>query len=246
MRHLRKFNESDNSFKNTNEDIELFFTDYTDENPNALNIEDVLVNLETKRVINETPYMKDVSNFRRAKMITLKVSEADGLFINSYGKCLTSFEMLDDIVADIKRFYVLSGEEVNYTINMEFGKLVITFITLGDNIKPEESQVGKIDKYLSELKEILKGRGYKRINDKGNWLEIKTPKRGPSRYGDQSFDLRDLVRKVLQNQITLDNVNPDDKNKIELINWKNKVTQDGFDIKISGGDHQAIFQLKRQ
>ena len=98
----------------------------------------------------------------------------------------------------------------------------------------------------AKLKEILKERGYKRINDKGNWLEIKTPKRGPSRYGDQSFDLRDLVRKVLQNQITLDNVNPDDKNKIELINWKNKVTQDGFDIKISGGDHQAIFQLKRQ
>ena len=34
MKHLRKFNESTEetvTFKNTDEDIELFFTDYTDE-----------------------------------------------------------------------------------------------------------------------------------------------------------------------------------------------------------------------
>ena len=46
MKHLRKFNESSEgtvTFKNTDEDIQLFFTDYTDENPNTLKITNGLV-----------------------------------------------------------------------------------------------------------------------------------------------------------------------------------------------------------
>ena len=39
MKHLRKFNEASEetvTFKNTDEDIQLFFTDYSDDDPNAL------------------------------------------------------------------------------------------------------------------------------------------------------------------------------------------------------------------
>ena len=38
MKHLRRFNENE-TFKNTDDDIRMFFTDYTDENPNSLKIE---------------------------------------------------------------------------------------------------------------------------------------------------------------------------------------------------------------
>ena len=66
MIHLRKFNEATEesvTFKNTDEDIQLFFTDYTDENPKALKITHGLVyDGEFK---SDTTYMIDTSKYRR-------------------------------------------------------------------------------------------------------------------------------------------------------------------------------------
>lgn len=232
----------------------LFFTDYTDENPDSLTITNGLFNGD--RIVKETPYMKDVSKYQRCKIIELTVAEADGIYIDStshgnWGKCLKSFEILDNVVQDIKRFYELSGEDVNYTINMSCNELVVTFITMGDKIKPEESHAGKIDTYLLELKNILKDK-YKRIKITGNWLEVRTPKTGPNRgfMGDYSFYLSEFLRNVRNNVYTIDNTEENDrpstKYRLALINWKNKISNDGFIMDISGGDHQSIVQLKKQ
>ena len=45
MKHLKKFNENSNTneFKNTNDDIKMFFTDYTDEDIDALTITNCLL-----------------------------------------------------------------------------------------------------------------------------------------------------------------------------------------------------------
>ncbi len=239
MKYLKKFYEDVETFKNTDEDIQMFFTDYTDEDPNSLSIENVLINTKDKRIISETPYIKDISKFRRAKKITLNIGKADGIITRS-GTCLTSFDILKETVADIERFYALSGEEVNYTINMEYDELVITFITLGDSIKPEESHVTNIDKYLLELKTILKNMKYHRVSNKGNWLEVRTPSKG-----DNSYYLSNLLSKIKRDEITLENTDEGNasKGKIELIKWKNKTWEDGYQMKLSGGDNQVIVQL---
>src|ERR1022692_3260256 len=128
MKHLRKFNEG-KEFKNDDVDIHQFFTDYTDEDKDALSIENCL--LYDGRVIKETHYMKDISKYKRCKEITLTVGKTDGIDTLNSGQCFTSFEILKNAVHDIERFFALSGEEVNYTINTEYDELVITFVTIG-------------------------------------------------------------------------------------------------------------------
>jgi len=140
MKHLRKFNEESESvtFKNTDQDIQLFFTDYSDENPNALTIKNglVLKNGNDARFVDDTAYMKDASKYRRAKLITLRVGKPDGIQLKM-GKCMTDLEMLSNTLLDIQRFYDLSGEDINYTINTDYMGLTVEFITLGDMVKSE-------------------------------------------------------------------------------------------------------------
>ena len=92
MKHLKKFNESEEiKFKNTDEDIQLFFTDYTDEDPNSLKITNGLV--FNDKFISDTSYMKDTSKYRRAKLVELRVDKPDGISVGMY-KCLTNIDVL--------------------------------------------------------------------------------------------------------------------------------------------------------
>jgi hypothetical protein len=240
MKHLRKFNESSEetvTFKNTDEDIQLFFTDYTDENPNSLKITNGLVyDGEFK---SDTPYMKDTSKYRRAKLIELNVGKANGVSISS-GKCMTDLEMLSNTLLDIKRFYDLSGEDVNYTINTDYMGLTVKFITLGDMIKPEESQSTKIDDYLKRIGDCIKRKGHKRQTINGNWLDMRFAKKGGGPLGFD-YAVSSKLRKIGNAELTFDMTA--DVIDRELITIRNEAWEDGLKFNISGGDQQVVVKI---
>lgn len=241
MKHLRKFNESVEAvtFKNTDEDIQLFFTDYSDENPNALTIKNGLV--YDGKFVEDTSYIKDASKYRRAKLITLRVGKPNGIQVNS-GKCMTDLEMLSNTLLDIQRFYDLSGEDINYKISTDYMGLTVDFITLGDMVKPEESKTGKIDEYLKRIGECIKKKGFKRQSINGNWLDIKFTKADSRSYLDHgvSNKLGRIGRGELTYDMTADVVDR------ELITVRNEAWEDGLKFYISGGDQQVVLKLVKR
>ena len=243
MKHLRKFNESSEesvTFKNTDEDIQLFFTDYTDENPKALTITNGLVyDGEFK---SDTTYMKDTSKYRRAKLIELNVGKADGINI-SMKKCMTDLETLSNVLLDIKKFYDLSGEDINYTINTDYMGLSVKFITLGDMVKAEESQSTKIDDYLKRVAECIKRKGHKKQTINGNWLDMRFTKRGGGAMG-YSYAVNDKLRKIGSGELTFD-MTPDVIDR-EIITVRNEAWEDGLKFNISGGDNQVVLKLVKR
>lgn len=243
MKHLKKFNESDETktFKNTDDDIKMFFTDYTDENPDALTIKNGLV--YDGRFMDDTSYMKNPSKYRRAKLITLSVCDADGISTPGMGKCITDLEVLQNLLDDIKRFYPLSGEDINYSINTDYSGLEVQFIVLGDVPKGEESQSEKIDGYLQRVKEWVKKRGHKRQKIKGNWLDMRFTKKGGPPLG-YDYYVSQKLSKVGSGVLNLEN-STDDSDK-EIITIRNEAWEDGLKFNISGGDNQVVLKLVKR
>ena len=82
MKYLRRFIESQEVREfdeHTDADIRQLFTDYTDEDSDSLTIKNVFI--VDGHVKEDTAYMKDVSKFRKAKMVTLSLGKVDGINI---------------------------------------------------------------------------------------------------------------------------------------------------------------------
>ena len=244
MKHLKSFNENKEEvkeFKNTDDDIRMFFTDYTDESPDALTINNGLV--YDGRFIDDTSYMKNPSKYRRAKLITLSVCDADGISTPGMGKCITNLEVLQNLLDDIKRFYALSGEEINYSINTDYSGLEVQFIVLGDVPKAEESQSDKIDGYLQRIKECIKKKGFKRQSIKGNWLDMRFPKKGGGILGF-AIAMSDKLSKIGSGVIDLDSATNDVDRELVVI--RNEAWTDGLKFSLSGGDDQVVLKLVKR
>ena len=240
MKHLRRFNENE-SFKTSDDEIREFFFDYTDENPNSLKIENGLV--YDGQFITDTTYMKDPSKYRKAKLITLEVCDANGISTKGMGKCLTDLDVLQRLLEDIKRFYAISGEDVNYSINTDYSGLEVKFITLGESAKAEESQADKIDGYLQRIKECIKKKGFKRQTIGGNWLDMRFPAKGGG-YMGFAFGVREKLSKIEDGRVNLDNT----ENEVdrELIKVRNEAWEDGLKFSLSGGDNQVVLKLVKR
>lgn len=243
MKHLKKFNETTEvkSFKNTDEDIRMFFTDYTDDRPGSLTIENGLV--YDNHFITDTSYMKDPSKYRKAKLITLDVCDVNGISTKGMGRCLTDLEVLQNLLSDIQRFYAISGEEVNYSINTDYSGLEVKFITLGDVPKTDESQATKIDGYLQRVKEWIKKRGHKKQTISGNFLDMRFAKKGAPTMG-YDYYVGEKLRKVGDGRLTLDNTT--DESDRNLITIRNECWEDGLKFSISGGDNQVVLKLVKR
>ena len=238
-KHPVKINES---FKNTDDEILEFFSEYYDENPNNFKIENVLL-FNNKEVVKVTPYLKEPSKYRKAKLVKVKVDEPKG---PSHGmsKFSTSLETLQNILSDLERFYDMTGEEVNYKILTDYMGVHIQFLVVGEVVSDDTSKVKIIDDLLKEFKELFKKRGF-RPSTKGNWVEIKTSaKKSRSMYGDYSVDLRSIMNKIVNGEITLDNL-PRESYR-DLVEWYNKVFSENLMIEVLGGDHQFVIKLKGQ
>lgn len=241
MKYLRRFIESAVDVRefdeHTDADIRQLFTDYTDENPDSLVIKNVFI--VDNRVKEETPYMKDASKYRKAKMVTLSLGKLDGINIEMQ-KCLTSFEKLKDVLHEIERFYDLSEEkEINFNIGMDWKGLTVTFIIMGGFAKQEESMSDKIDGYLTRVQEWLKSMGHKRVTLKGNWLDARFAKKN-----DYSYGISDTLYKVGNGTMTLDNT--DNERRRVLIEIRNEAWEDGLKFSIGGGDQQVVLKLVKR
>ena len=230
------------SFRNTDLEIFDFFAEYYDEDPDNFKIENVLL-YNNKEVKKMTPYLKDPSKYRKAKIVTVKVDKPKG---PSYGMSnfSTSLETLQNILSDLERFYDMTGEEVNYKIINDFMGSHIQFLVAGESMSDDSSKVKLIDNFLKEFKEMFKKRGF-RPSIKGNWVEIRTSgKKSWSNYGDYSVDLRSLMNKIKNGDITLENL-PRESYR-DLVEWYNKVFDENLTMDILGGDHQFVIKLKNQ
>ena len=240
MKYLRRFIESQEVREfdeHTDLDIRQLFTDYTDENPNSLAIKNVVI--VDNHVKDVTPYMKDVSKYRKAKMVTLSLGKLDGINIGME-KCLTSFEKIKEVINEIERFYDLSEEkDINFNIGMDYKGLTITFIIMGGFAKQEESMVDKIDGYLTRVQDWLKSMGHKRVTLKGNWLDARFAKKN-----DYSYGISDTLIKVGRGTMNLDNT--DNERRRVLIEIRNEAWEDGLKFNISGGDQQVVLKLVKR
>jgi hypothetical protein len=239
-KHPVKINES---FKNTDNDILEFFSEYYDENPNNFKIENVLL-FNNKEVVKVTPYLKEPSKYRKAKLVTVRVDGEPKGPSHGMSKFSTSLETLQNILSDLERFYDMTGEEINYKIITDYMGVHIQFLVSGESLTDDTSKVKIIDDLLKEFKELFKNRGF-RPSTKGNWVEIKTSaKKSRSLYGDYSVDLRSIMNKIKNGDITLDNL-PRESYR-DLVEWYNKVFSENLMIEVSGGDHQFVIKLKGQ
>jgi len=228
------------SFKNTDQEILMFFTDYYDESADNFKIENVLL-YDNKEVVKVTPYLKEPSKYRKAKLVTVRVDKPDGPLYNM-SNFSTSLETLQDILSDLERFYDMAGEEVNYKIMTDHMGIHIQFLVIGETLSDDDSKAKIVDELLKEFKEMFKKRGF-RPSNKGNWVEVKTSaKKRRSVYGDYSVDLRLLMNKIKDGVITLQNLPRESLS--DLVEWYNKLEPNGLSIDILGGDHQFLIRLK--
>jgi hypothetical protein len=156
---------------------------------------------------------------------------------------MTDLEMLSNTLLDIKRFYDLSGEDVNYTINTDYMGLTVKFITLGDMVKPEESQSSKIDDYLKRIGDCIKRKGHKRQTINGNWLDMRFAKKGGGPLGFD-YAVSSKLRKIGNAELTFDMTA--DVIDRELITIRDEAWEDGLKFNISGGDQQVVVKLVKR
>lgn len=246
MKHIKAFNESKEKrvFKNTDDDIKEFFINYFDDN--RISIENSLLKISSNEVIEETSYMKDVKDFRKCKVVTIRVSKLNGVKIGMTN-CLNNLDIFKNVIRDIETFYEFLGEEVNFKIDMDYMGLSVKFVLLGDDIESEESDSDKIDKYLLSIKEVIHNMGHKRVNINSNNLDIKFTKKG------DTYNIWNLLNKVGNGQINLQNYGSDWRwettNNIdlylELVNIRNEAWENGLKFDVRGYDKQVVLGIIR-
>jgi len=243
MKYLKSFNEDKHIVaydEHTNSDIRSLFIDYIDNDPDSLKIVDVLVMGD--KVINKTTYISDVSKYRLAKKVTLRLGKSDGLSIGM-DKMMTSFDILKKAIDEVERFYDLSGEtEINYNFVNDFTGVSLVFIIMFGNPEANDDSK-KIDDYIYRTNNILKEYfNFKKSVIKGNWLDITFTKKN-----DSSFDIMLLLRKVMDETYNLNNIDSDDsprsKLRIDSIKLRNEMLDNGFKWDLSGGDQQSVIKI---
>lgn len=235
-RDMKKFSLLE-SFKFSNEELEDFFLEEIDEKR---------FKLQEGFIDKDNRFYTDVAQVRPkdklAKKIIITIKDiATGIKSNE-GYCLNDLDIITKCLAKVKMFFFRTSETPNFIINPVYDDLEIILFIVGGEIQQEHTDTKtEINQLLDELKEVLKNRGYKRINNKSNnWLEIRTPKypKVSSLY-DNDYLLYMVIRRAADNQLE---VTPRNQ---PLINWAAKVSQANYQVKLSGGDNQVVVQLKK-
>jgi hypothetical protein len=230
---IRKFNESVNI---DNEEIKLMFPDYL--HSNSIEIEDKY--LIDNKVIDKTPYIKDPSKVQHCKVVTISVGEGDGIKLSD-GKCMTDFEMLEDIIAELKRFYLFHNEDINFFINTDYMGIQIKFVIKGEYLELKDSKADLVTKHLNALKDAIKGKksslnpGY-RIKVSNNWLEMG---------GRDAGSIRSTLYRVINGQYNREHIYYTQSSLIKkLVDWYEKVVEDDLGVSVGGGDNQLVVKMK--
>lgn len=246
-------NENVNFNELTNDMINDFFSNLIDDDKADVSVKDYYVYKNEKNsgagiLVEITPYLKNPKHYYKAKLITLEIfDKSKGISID--GKYSSqNLSILKDVISSIERFYKwldLDTEDINYKIEKSYDSLDIKFVVKGEQLTEDVNYKEDVDKYLGELKDLVKRRyNYRGISLKGNWLEIIFPR---------SKKDGDFWWKVTLNRYLRGNLNQNEVNLLRqrsefyknVIDWIEKVRNANFDISISGGDSQVIIKLKR-
>lgn len=236
---IQRFNEShENNL--SDQDIIDFFSEWSDDNPDSVRIEDIIINTSKKEIYKPTTYLKDPTKIVKGKMVQLFISEPNGLSLShvamnvGMGSCMDNFDDLSKAIEYIKKFYTYAGDEdINYSIDNDFRGLYITFIIKGGQVESSDKET--IDELLMELKALIKER-YRNVVIKGNWVDVSHPKKNPE-FENHSY--QNFVRRIFAGEYDAN------ERYSKWVEWKNKVINKGLTIDIKGGDYQSVFSLKR-
>lgn len=237
MKYINKFNkinENKSDFKITDEEIKEYFYDYIDFKKNCFQIKNGIIKEEPggkTSFINTTPYMKKGIKYKKAKLVEIIASETNGISIDGK-KCLTDIEVLLDIISDIKRFFVMSGENINFKINTTYIGLEVEFLIIGNEIEESTSKSDKIDEYLKRINDCIVKKGHKKGKINGNWLDFSIR----DKYATGLF----YKLKNIRDQNIIESTNPIDS---ELIKIRNEAWEDGIKWELSGGDNQLVIKF---
>ncbi len=237
MKHIKKFNEG-LEISYTNEDIEEIFFDLTDQGT-KLYITDLYLTNNNK-VIKVTPYLKNPKTTRHCKLAKLIIkNDPNGidLGIEDMGlRTMTNIDLLDDIISRIKRFYsMLDKQQPNFIINNDYNGINVIFVVIGDFISEELSKTELVDKHLISLKDALKVYKNYRIKINGNWLEMG---------GKDSAAKKTYLEKIKRGLWDVNHVIYSQSKSISvLVDWYNKLREDGLDFKIALSDTQLVVQI---
>lgn len=239
MKYIKKYCESLKIYY-SDEDIEEIFYDLIDQGA-ELNITDNYLT-ENNKVIRITPYIKTPKTTRHCKLVELTIkSDSKGIDISILGMGLTTIkniDILDDITSRIKKFYsMLDQQEPNFTINSDYRGLNIIFVVIGNflSLSNESSKSELVDKHLLNLEKALKINKNYRIKINGNWLEMG---------GKDCFAKSTYLYNIKRGTYNADHHLYDQSKSIKsLVDWYNKLIEDGLDFKQSGGDNQMVIQL---
>lgn len=225
---IKKFNESSNI---DNDEIEMMFYEYLDSG--SIEIKDKYLLYD--KVMDITPYIKDPSKVRHCKVVSILVGKGTGIELRE-GKCMVDFLLIESIIKQLKRFYKLNNEDINFLIFSDYMGLSIKFIIKGEYIKPEDSRYKDVDKYLQELKDIITYKVKYRIKIDGNWLDMG---------GKDSDTYHSYLYKIKNGIYNRDHVLYAQSTTIKnLVDWYTRVTSDNLKIDIGGGDKQLVVKLE--
>lgn len=222
---VKKFNES---FNIDNHEIEMMFYEYIDSK--SIKIEDKY--LVENELINPTPALKNPTKVRQCKLVTIKVGEGTGIQSQNNGIFHTSLDLIEDVISQLKRFYSIHNEDINFLITNDYMGMVVKFVVKGDFLKEEDSKIDLIEKYLTELKHIMCMYKKYRLKLGSNWLEMV------GKDADVNYlNLHRVKTNYYEGRPTNDKIN-------KTIDWYNRLTADKLKYELSGGDNQLIVKIK--
>jgi len=230
---MKKFSLLEN-FKYSDEEIEDFFLEF---------IDDKKFSLKSGFLSKDNRFFTDVAGVnkgtRKCKMVTIRIEGvANGIQGPGSGpRALTSFESLDKVLNEIKKFYARSGESPNFVIDPQWEDIDIVFFLTGGIVDESDSKIqSDIIEFQNELLDICKKRGYKRVSLKSNnWCEIRTPVKEQNLY----YGIVDVFYKLSNGNL------PENERNQPLLNWYQRLTNAGLTIIRSGGDNQIVIKLKK-
>lgn len=213
-------------FKYSDEEIEDFFIEYIDAKQFTLTTG--FINSENRFSTNIGSISKNTKQCKHVKIVIDDIAK---------GKSMDDIDKLQKIITTIRAFYLRSGEQPNYVIETRWDDVEINFYVVGGLVDTSHIETKDTVKLLqSELVNILKGRGYKRVSQKSaNWVEVITPKKG-----NDDILLVDILRRANQDLLIVNTHNQ------PLIDWIGKIRQSGLQFITSGGDNQVVIKLKQQ
>src|ERR1035437_10172856 len=125
---MKKFSLLEN-FKYTDEEIEDFFIEYTDENGDVFKLENGYIN-------KDNDFFKDVasviSTTKQCKHITIRLEDvAKGIHGNSGDRCMTNVDLLTKLLTTIKTFAFKSETPLNFYLENSYDDIILHFYIVG-------------------------------------------------------------------------------------------------------------------